>query len=115
MPLFGAYQAGDEVHKATVTHIYANLNNEVLSGVWNIFTMTLAAVWFLGMGWLLRPERRWLGWFTTLLGIASVLDVVGYILNIEALSGLGLNTYLFLAPVWAGWLGWVLTKKSGTA
>jgi hypothetical protein len=112
VPLYEAFQSGDAAQKSTVSQVFSNLNNEVMSGIWNIFTMTLAAVWFLGTGWLLRPEHRWLGWFTTLLGIASVLDVVGYILHSEALSGLGLNTYLFLAPIWAGRLGWVLFKQS---
>jgi hypothetical protein len=114
VPLYEAYAAGDVAQKAVVTQVFANLNNEVMSGVWNIFSMTLAAVWFLGTGWLLRSEYRWLGIFTTLLGIASVADVLGYVFHSEALSGAGLNFYLFLAPVWAAWAGWVVWKKAET-
>lgn len=114
VPLYAAYAAGEVAQKAVVTQVFANLNNEVLSGVWNIFSMTLAAVWFLGTGWLLRSEYRWLGIFTLLLGIASVADVIGYVLQSAALSGAGLNFYLFLAPVWAAWLGLVLWKKAAT-
>jgi hypothetical protein len=112
VPLYEAYAAGDVAQKAAVTQIFANLNNEVMSGVWNIFTMTLAAVWFLGTGWLLRSEYRGLGIFTSLLGIASLADVIGYVLQSEALSGAGLNFYLFLAPVWAAWAGLVVWKKA---
>lgn len=115
VPLYESFQAGDEAQKAIATQVFANLNNEVMSGIWNIFTMTLAAAWFLGTGWLLRPEHRWLGYFTSLLGIASMLDVLGYVLQYEALSGAGLNFYLFLAPLWAAWLGWVLWKKSSNS
>lgn len=111
VPLYEAYQAGDEAQKAIATQVFANLNNEVMSGIWNIFTMTLVGVWFLGTGWLLRPKRRWLGIFTLLLGVASLLDVVGYILQSEALAMAGLNFYLFFAPVWAALAGWALWKK----
>ncbi len=111
-PLYEAYSAGDAAQKAIAAQVFANLNNEVLSGIWNIFTMTLAAVWFLGMGWLLRPGNRLLGLFTTLLGIASLADVLGYVFHSEGLAMAGLNAYLFLAPVWAAWTGLAVWKSS---
>lgn len=111
VPLYESYATGDAVQQAIATQVYANLSNEVASGIWNIFIMTLAAVWFLGTGFLLRPKQRWLGVFTISLGIACILDVLGYILQNEALSMTGLNYYLFLAPVWAAWTGWVIWRK----
>jgi hypothetical protein len=36
----------------------------------------LAAAWWLGVGWLLRTERRALGRFTLLLGVAATLDFI---------------------------------------
>lgn len=109
--LFEAFQSGDAVQKAVATQIYENLNNEVLSGIWNIFSMLLAAIWWLGIGWLLRPKHRWLAHFSTILGVACMLDITGCIFGIEMLSNLGLNVYLFGAPFWAAWLGWFILKN----
>jgi hypothetical protein len=36
----------------------------------------LAAAWWLGIGWLLERERRALGRFTVILGVAAVVDFV---------------------------------------
>jgi hypothetical protein len=111
VPLFEAFQAGDMVQKAASAQVYENLNNEVLSGIWNIFSMLLAAIWWLGIGWLLRPKHRWIAHFSTILGVACALDVSGYIFGVEMLSSLGLNIYLFGAPFWAAWMGWFILKN----
>ncbi|MBV6442536.1 MAG: hypothetical protein EPGJADBJ_04254 [Saprospiraceae bacterium] len=73
--------------------------------------MSLAAVWFFGTGWLLRPTHRGPSWLTTVLGLASLVDVLGYAFQSQALAGLGLNFYLFIAPLWAMWIGWILWKE----
>ncbi|MCK6695582.1 MAG: hypothetical protein L6Q97_26200 [Thermoanaerobaculia bacterium] len=111
VPLYQAFAAGADADKAIAAQVFANLNNEVLSGIWNLLTMSLAAVWFFGTGWLLRPTHRGLSWLTTVLGIASLVDVLGYAFQSQALAGLGLNFYLFIAPLWAIWIGWILWKE----
>ncbi len=110
-PLHAAYRAGADADKAIAAQIFANLNNEVMSGIWNIFSMTLAAIWWLGMGWLMRPRHKGLAVFTQLLGLAALIDVLGYLFQSEAVSGIGLNFYFFAAPLWAMWLGWYLWRN----
>lgn len=111
-PLYAAYRAGADADKAIAIQTFANLNNEVMSGIWNIFSMTLAAIWWLGMGWLMRPAHKGLAIFTQLLGLAALIDVLGYLFQSEAVSGIGLNFYLFAAPLWAMWSGWYLWRNS---
>ncbi|MBI5916020.1 MAG: DUF4386 family protein [Bacteroidetes bacterium] len=113
VPLYEAFQSGDAAQKAASAQVFINLNNEVLNGVWNIFAMLLAAVWWLGAGWLLRTQRRWLAVFSTALGAACLLDVLGYVFGVEALASLGLNFYLLAAPVWAACMGWFILKNQG--
>lgn len=64
----------------------------------------LAAGWWLGVGWLLRTERRTLGRFTLLLGLATLIDLVVTALNapwpIYALGG-------FKGPLTIAWTFWV--------
>lgn len=110
VPLYEAFQAGDGVQKAAVAQVFINLNNEVLNGVWNIFAMLLAAIWWLGIGWLMRSQYRLMGIFSIILGMACLLDVLGYIFGLEALAGAGLNFYFLAAPAWAACMGWVILK-----
>jgi hypothetical protein len=43
-PLFEAFQSGDSVQKMAAAQVFSNLNNEILNGVWNIFSMFMAAI-----------------------------------------------------------------------
>ena len=70
----------------------------------------LAAAWWLGVGWLLRTERRALGLFTLLLGVAAAVDFVLTALNapmpIYALGGFKIPFTI----VWSLWLGVALLR-----
>jgi hypothetical protein len=80
--------------------------------MWGILEVILAGIWFLGIGLLLRGERRLFSIFSIILGISVLLDSpLGVILNVEALVLLGGITYGLLAPIWALWLGIDLLRK----
>ena len=70
----------------------------------------LAAVWWFGLGWLLRGDRRWLAIFTILLGVAAAIDFVLTVINapmpIYALGGFKIP----LTMVWSVWLGAALLR-----
>lgn len=74
----------------------------------------LAAAWWLGLGWLLRTERRTLGLFTLLLGVSATVDFILTALNapmpIYALGGFKIP----LTIVWSLWLGVALLVGDGT-
>ena len=71
----------------------------------------LAAIWWLGLGWLLRTERRTLGLFTFLLGVSAAVDFVLTALNapmpIYALGGFKIP----LTIIWSLWLGIALLRN----
>lgn len=108
-PIFSAYQTG--ATSAEHGAVFANTFHEVFDGIWNQFGMLLAAVWLMGIGWLMRPERRWLAWMTSLIGIASLVDFLGMALGMEMVSTIGLNIYLWLGPIWALWMGIDLLRR----
>ena len=70
----------------------------------------LAAAWWLGVGWLLRTERRTLGLFTLLLGASAAVDFVLTALDapmpIYALGGFKIP----LTIAWSLWLGVALLR-----
>lgn len=107
-PIFSAYQTGSSSEQAAV---FANTFHEVFDGIWNQFAMLLAAVWLMGIGWLMRPERRGLAGMTSLIGVASLVDFLGMALRMEMVSTIGLNIYLWLGPIWALCLGLDLLRR----
>ncbi len=70
----------------------------------------LAAAWWLGIGWLLWPDRRRLGGFTVLLGVAALVDFVLTALHapmpIYALGGFKIP----LTIAWSVWVGLALVR-----
>lgn len=84
----------------------------VYGGLWNLLGMLVGGIWWLAIGFLLRHEYKTLGWTTMLLGFCSLLDSVGGMLEMKALSDVGLNIYLILAPICAVWLGVVIRKAA---
>lgn len=110
-PLFAAYNAGDPAQQMAVAQIYATIVHAVMDGIWNMFSMLMGSIWWLGTGWLLRPERKGLALFFTLIGAASLLDVAGTAFQNEMASTLGLNIYLWFAPIGAFWLGAIVWKQ----
>ncbi|MFN0175205.1 MAG: hypothetical protein ACKVU0_11200 [Saprospiraceae bacterium] len=114
-PLFSAYNTGDPAQQMAVAQIYSSIVHAVMDGIWNMFSMLMGAIWWLGAGWMLRTEQKWLGLFLTFLGIASLLDVFGMAFQIEMISTIGLNYYLWFSPIGALWLGIIVWKQPALA
>lgn len=70
----------------------------------------LAGIWFLGIGLLIRSERRMLGYFTVVLGFLLLLNGLGVLVEHDVLTLIGLTGNLLLAPLWALWLGITLLR-----
>lgn len=79
----------------------------IYDGLWGTLNPLLAGVWWLGVGWFLRRERRVLGWVTVALGICTLVREV----KIGPIALLALAVYFVLAPIWAAWLGVYLLRK----
>lgn len=77
------------------------IDSAVMEASW----ILLSAVWWLGIGFVLRGEHKIVGGFTIIVGIAAVLDGMVTLLDLQgpvfALSALKLP----LATIWNIWLG----------
>ena len=110
-PLIRAYGQASSSQQVVLETIFSTITDLVYGGLWNILEMLLAGVWFIGIGLLLRYERRIFSVVSMILGISALLDSLGFMLDIDAVSSLGLNIYLVLAPIWTLWLGIDLLRK----
>ena len=109
-PLINAYAQASVEQRQVLETVYSAIGNMVYGGMWGILEVVLAGIWFLGIGLLLRGERRLFSIFSIILGISALLGSLGVILGIEAIALLGV-IYRLLAPVWALWLGIDLLRK----
>ncbi len=66
-------------------------------------------LWWLGIGLVLRGERRGLGVVTAVLGITILAAGAGWLLRVEPLARLEMA--FFLVPVWVVWLGIVIWRR----
>ncbi|MEA3396089.1 MAG: hypothetical protein U9R05_01325 [Chloroflexota bacterium] len=96
--------ADSQMHQA----ILMAFSTAIYGGVWDTLNPLLAGVWWVGIGWFLRRERRVLGWVTVVLGIFALIRDV----KIGPIALLGLAVYFVLAPIWAAWLGVDLLRKN---
>ena len=71
-PLITAYAQASAGQRAAVETVFVTLWNMVYGGLWNILGELLAGIWFLGIGLLLRSERRIFGVVSIILGISAL-------------------------------------------
>jgi len=110
-PLINAYAQASVEQRAVLETVFSAVWNMVYGGMWNLLEVLLAGIWFLGIGLLLRSERRLFSIFSIILGISALLDSLGMILSVEALALLGVAIYVLLAPIWTLWIGIDLLRK----
>ncbi len=110
-PLINAYVGASGQQSEILEAVFSTVTDLVYGGLWGLLLGIPAGVWWLGMGLFLRRERRILGVVTVILGIANFIAASGAILNLENLAMPGLFVCLFLAPIWALWLGIDLLRR----
>lgn len=107
-PLVSAYAQGPS---EAIEVVFVAITNGVIGGIWNTLDPFTSGVWWLGIGLLLRSERRALGMYTVILGVVTLLSGVGAVIGAAAFAALMLNFFLLMAPIWALWLGIDLLRK----
>lgn len=111
-PIIIAYVDASGQSREILKAVFSGVTNIVYGGLWGILELIPGGIWWLGIGLLLKSERRILGIATIILGIFALLNVIGNILNIEAIAMPGLFVYLYFAPIWALWLGFDLLRRT---
>ena len=93
---------------------FETVSTLVYGGLWNLLGMLCGGVWWVATGLLLGKHNRFLSGFTIILGMAALMDGIGGMFRLGAVSEAGLNIYLLLAPVWAIATGFAFRKKRAT-
>jgi len=108
-PLMNAYSQSPEIQKDVLKAIFQGVTNFNFEGLWAL-ELIFWGIWWLGIGPLLRNERRILGIVTMILGIAYLVAGTGWLLRIDPLARLE-NVFFFI-PIWTVWLGIVIAQMS---
>ncbi len=69
------------------------------------------AIWLLGIGRLLKPRRRALGWLTLVFGFFMLLNGIGGLAGNATLSMIGFSGNFLILPFWALWIGIDLLRR----
>lgn len=107
-PLMSAYPQASEAQQEILMVIFRGItdfNFEGLGALEYIFW----GIWWLGIGLVLRSERRSLGIVTLILGIAFLGAGAGWLLRVGPLATL--ENVFFLVPFWVVWLGIVIYRR----
>lgn len=95
----------------TIKLLFESFSLMVGNGIWNLFDTIVCGVWMVGIGIFIKQEKSLLGWFTIAIGLISLFDGFGNILEIQAIADIAVNLYLVLAPTWAIALGIAILKN----
>ena len=106
--LMNAYSQASEIQRDVLMVIFQGITNFNFEGLYAL-DLVFSGIWWLGIGPLLRSDRRILGTVTTILGITYLLAGAGWLLRFGPLARLE-NAFVFV-PFWTMWLGIVIWRN----
>jgi len=101
-PMMTAYPQAAEAQREVLEVVFRAVTDFTFEGMYALNAI-LTGIWWLGMGLVLRAERRILGFATAILGLAILGAGFGWLLRVDPLARLEL--FYFFTPFWALWLG----------
>ena len=104
-PLIIQYAQASGAQRETLHIVFTSFLNAVYLGLWNPLEALLAGIWWVGVGSLLRRERRGLGIVSILLGVGALLDAFGNLVGLEPIFLLGVSWLVLFFFVWIAWCG----------
>jgi hypothetical protein len=107
-PLMNAYSLASETQRDVLVVIFQGITDFNFEGLWAL-ELIFGSMWWLGIGPLLRSERRILGIVTMILGIAYLVAGAGWLLRVEPLARL--ENAFFFVPFWTVWLGIIILRN----
>ncbi|MDX1416685.1 MAG: hypothetical protein R3293_20965 [Candidatus Promineifilaceae bacterium] len=104
-PMIAAYPQAADVQREVLQVIFSAVTDFAFEGMYALSSI-LFGLWSLGVGLVLRVERRILGIATAIMGAAILGAGFGWLLRVDPLARLEL--FYFFQPFWAIWLGIVI-------
>jgi hypothetical protein len=103
-----AYPQAAEAQRQVLQVVFGSVTAFTFEGLYALDSI-LVGLWWLGIGLILRAERRVLGIVTTIMGIAVLGAGIGWLFQVDALARL--EVIYFFEPVWLIWLGIVILRE----
>ena len=113
-PLIDEYAVASGTRRETIELLFRTTMDLVYGGLWNMLEVTLAGIWWIGLGAAIRSAHRTLGTLTMILGAAGLIDGFGTMIGSTAVSMVGLPVYIVLAPLWAFVMGIAILRGFGS-
>jgi hypothetical protein len=108
-PMISAYPQTAEAQRQVLQIVFRSVTDFTFEGLYAADSI-LGGLWWLGIGLVLRAERRVLGIATAIMGIAILGAGFGWLLQVDPLARL--EMFYFLEPFWAIWLGIVIWRHA---
>ena len=99
-----AYGLASATQRESMQIVVGAFFQSIAHGVWNPLEIFLVGIWFLGIGSVLRHEKRAMGILALIIGFFAMLDPLGWILNNDLVFNVGVGG-MILMPIWSMWLG----------
>jgi hypothetical protein len=109
--LLETYSTTSAQEQGNIVILFQTFSQVVAVGIWNLLDGITGGLWWLFIGFFLLKSSKSIAWLSILVGILMLLDSMGNIFTIKALSDYSLNIYLILAPVWAIIMGIAMLKN----
>ena len=103
-----AYTQAVEVQREVLQVVFSAVTDFAFDGMYGLASI-LFGLWWLGIGLVLRAERRILGIMTAVMGVALLGAGFGWLLQVDPLARL--EMLYFLEPVWVVWIGVVIWRR----
>lgn len=107
--MMGAYSQAADAQREMLMVVFQAVTDFAFEGLLAC-EYIFEGLWWLGIGLILRGERRGLGVVTAVLGIAILAAGVGWLWRVGPLARLEMA--FFLVPVWVVWLGIVIWRHA---
>jgi len=108
--LIEQYDIVSAVQQGFLTMQFQVVNAIAEEGLHGVIQNLAGAIWFIGIGALMRSKRSLLGIFTIVIGLFLALNTIGNMFGVEVLSLVGLTANILLGPLWSIWLGILLVR-----
>ena len=104
-----AYSQAVEVQREVLQVVFSAITDFAFEGMYGLSAI-LFGIWGLGIGLVLRTERRILGIVTAVMGVAILGAGLGWLLQVDPLARL--ENAFFLVPFWAMWIGVTIWRRN---